>query len=504
MINPSQLKGLFIFAVIIPLAIMIGYLFAQEGDPFSVLVLGLILLTCCLPFLLKSHQLILILSWNAAVEAFFLPGQPALWIVMAFVSFFFCVMQRTVNRETRLINVPFLTRPLIALGLIIIITALARGGIGLRSFGSSMIGARRYVAVIAAIVGYFALSCRTIPRNRAVLYASLFFLTGISAAMCDLIYAAGSSFYWLYYIFPPELARAQATSVNTDSEIYRIEGVAWASLAFFSFMLVRYGVRGILDIRRIWRLIALLLVVAVGLYGGFRSRFFWVVLLFTIQFCLEGLWRTRWLPILLGLCFLSMIIVLPNTDKLPPSIQRSLSFLPVKIDPVVVADAQESAQWRFDMWRQLRPSIPKYFWLGQGYTFSALEFEVMQEGYRRGTAKSYESFILTGEYHNGILSVIIPFGIFGLVSFLWFLVAGIRALTCNFRYGDPGLRIVNALLLASFLAKALFFTLSGALSLELAVFTGTLGLSVALNGGVKRKPLASQALPIPILASTLA
>ena len=94
-----------------------------------------------------------------------------------------------------------------------------------------------------------------------------------------------------------------------------------------------------------------------------------------------------------------------------------------------------------------------------------------------------------GDYHNGPLSVIIPFGIYGVLAFLWFVFASLRLMWRYLKFGDPNLRKINALLLAAFGAKVLLFlTVFGALSSELVFFTGLIGLSVALNGAPATTP----------------
>jgi O-antigen ligase len=96
---------------------------------------------------------------------------------------------------------------------------------------------------------------------------------------------------------------------------------------------------------------------------------------------------------------------------------------------------------------------------------------------------------IAGDYHNGPLSVIIPFGIWGVLAFLWFLIAGVRVLWRNYRHGDLELRILNTYLLSTFLVSIITFTfVFGAISTGLVAFTGVLGLSVALNGGVATPP----------------
>ena len=239
---------------------------------------------------------------------------------------------------------------------------------------------------------------------------------------------------------------------------------------------------------RPWRLVAFILFSTLGLFGGFRSMLLNCMLLFLIQFFLEGLHRTRMLPVLAFVGLLAAVICLPMASRLPNTFQRALSFLPLNIDPQVRQDAQGSLDWRLNMWKALLPQVPSHLLLGKGYAISQEDYQLM------GTDTSFHSidpaeqeYALAGDYHSGPLSVILPFGIWGAIAFIWFLVAGVWALHHNRLYGDPALQTVNTLLFAVFLTKIIsFFFIFGALSNDVAGFAGFLGLSISLNGGVCR------------------
>ena len=95
---------------------------------------------------------------------------------------------------------------------------------------------------------------------------------------------------------------------------------------------------------------------------------------------------------------------------------------------------------------------------------------------------------MAGDYHNGPLSVVIPLGIWGLLAFAWFLVAGARVLYANYRYGNPGLRTINRFLFAYFLVRIFFFiAVFGSFYTEFSIFTGLVGFGLSLNGGVTRQ-----------------
>jgi len=110
---------------------------------------------------------------------------------------------------------------------------------------------------------------------------------------------------------------------------------------------------------------------------------------------------------------------------------------------------------------------------------------------------SQQGLALAGDYHSGPLSVIIPFGIWGAMAFLWLLIAGAWAMYSNYRYGDESLRTINTFLWVScvlFIFR--FFFIFGGLNSDMMVLAGMIGLSVALNGGVRRPaPQPVQAQP---------
>src|SRR5713226_9167687 len=145
---------------------------------------------------------------------------------------------------------------------------------------------------------------------------------------------------------------------------------------------------------------------------------------------------------------LSGAFLTPFVTKLPLSVQRSLSMLPLEIDPAARADADASSQWRLEMWKVLLPQVRQYFFLGKGYAIDPADLYLTGESMRRGLAKSFEEAIVSGDYHSGVLSILIPFGVFGLMAFLWFLSASLRVLYRNYRYGDPARSKLNTVLLS--------------------------------------------------------
>jgi hypothetical protein len=257
-------------------------------------------------------------------------------------------------------------------------------------------------------------------------------------------------------------------------------GKSW-SLSPISF-------RGGLGFNHPWRPAIFCLLIWMSLAtGGFRGTLVLVSITLLIQFYVEGLVRTRVLPTVLLLGALVMAVSLPFVRHMPANVQRTLSILPIDIDPAIRIQAQSTVDWRLDIWKRVLPTVPQYLFLGKGYAIDGAELSMLSGSFMRNSVDRSESAILSGDYHNGPLSVIIPLGIFGVIGFLWFAWAGFRVLVNNLRHGDPDLFHINCFLLAAFAAKVLFFLfIFGSFYLEFMVMTGLVGLSVSINGGVRQ------------------
>src|SRR5437667_6865582 len=133
-------RSLLIYSICVPLALVLGYLITTPYDFTSFTVIGAVLFFLLIPLLLRWHHVWLIAAWNMSVVLFFLPGRPLLWLPLAWLSFLISIFQYILNRKQKLLYVPELTKPLILLVLIILITAKFRGGFGVQAFGSDAFG----------------------------------------------------------------------------------------------------------------------------------------------------------------------------------------------------------------------------------------------------------------------------------------------------------------------------------------------------------------------------
>jgi hypothetical protein len=339
------------------------------------------------------------------------------------------------------------------------------------------------------------MSAQRTPLKRKNLYLSLYFLGGVSYIIGDLVPLVPRSLYFIFWIFPPNLGFFALQ--GPDAVATRLEGARTMSFLIFSFMLAWYGIRGMFLSGKPLRALVFLSFFMFGLLGGFRGYIIGCGLVFGLQFFLEGLYRTKMMAILLSFGIVGALALIPIASHLPYTFQRAMSFLPYKVSSEARLAAQATWEWRVQMWQALLPEIPQYLLIGKGYVISTADYaSVMgQEASIQNTFAQNQAMALAEDFHNGPISVIIPFGIWGCLTFTWFLIAGFWVVYHNYRYGDPALQTVNTFLLASYAAEIIFFLFCfGDLAGDMLKFTGLLGLSVSFNGGVRRRVHTIQAV----------
>jgi hypothetical protein len=473
-----------IYALCLPLAVLLGYFLSDPLDPASMVMIFIVVGVLSIPLLMRWHHPLLIFTWNAAFAPYFIPGQPFLWMGLAFVSLSFAVVSRFTHPDVKFIWVTSLARPLLFLAGVVVMTAWLRGGVGLQFLGSARYGGKGYLYVLASIAGYFALTSQRLPVERSRLFVGLFLLSGLTSLIPNLAYLGGEAYYFVFYLFPAVYAGEQARmDYLLNAPFTRLYGMGLAIIALICWLLARYGIRQLFDWKKPWRPLLFALCVGGTLFSGFRTELALVILVFLVQMYLEGFFRPRTFVISGAILLIAAFLLAPYAYNLPPVVQRTISFLPVELSPDIRLSAEGSSEWRLQMWRDLIPEVPRYLFLGKGYVINATEVAFAEQNVWRGYSGDYVTSLASGEYHNGLLTLLIPLGIWGVMGFGWFVVAAIRYLYRSYCDCEPELGTINAFLLAFFVARLLVFLfVFGSFYTDLFYFTGVLGLSVSLNG----------------------
>ncbi len=487
-------KSHLIMALCLPLAVILGYFLAEPLDSGSLAVVVFVMTIMAVPIMMKWYHLLMVFSWNSVIAPVFLPGRPTLWMAMGVGALLFALLNRAVSPDRKFIQVSSINRSILFLLGVVLATAALNGGLGIRVLGGERYGGKAYFCIVAAVAGYFAFCSQKIEREKAPLYLALFFLPGLLPLLSDLAVRIGPTASPIFFLWQPgsqvEAAGPAAAPDPFASGAIRVTGFTFAGTALYSYVLAKYGFQGIFDLKKPFRL--LFFIGALGLCAacGFRSILILFGFTFVALFFLEGLHRTKWLPASIGIGLLCAAALFPFVPKMPKTIQRTLSFLPVQVDPLIKLDTQGSTEWRLEMWKDVLPEVPKYLIKGKGYSFDSDDLFWTHLGQRaRGVNLAHSGAMLANDFHSGPLSVIIPFGIFGVIGFVWFLGAGMHYLYRCIKFGNPELKQINTFLLAAFIGRTcLFFIIFGSLYTDLFVFTGILGLGVSLNGRIEPAP----------------
>ena len=470
-------------ALCLPLAVIVGYFLVDPLQPSALAFVGFVLAVLTIPLAIKWHHPLLFFCWNSTLAPAIFPGQPYLWTMLAPLALLFGILNRSVDSDRRFIHVPSIRNALLFLLLVVLGTAYVNGGLGFGVFHSSQFGGRRYFYTSMAIIGFFAMTSQKVSIRHAKFYVGLFFLSMLMGIIPNLAFFAGDTTGTIAdLVFSPEGSGEQVRAAQLGTDMARVFGLIYLSIGAVCFLIAKYGIRGIFDLSKWWRLVLLLGAFAAGAMSGFRSALILLILIFCVSFILEGLHRTKLALAITGTILLCGCLLVAQAEKLPFFVQRALSFLPIGVSDEVKVNAASSYEWRLDMWKVLVPQIPKYLLKGKGYGIDPTEMYFSTDAHRQVNG-GIEWAIIAGDYHSGPLSLIIPLGIWGVIGFTWFVVVSLRYLFQRYRNGDPELRQINTLLLAYFLARlVLFLFIFGSFYSELCLFTGVVGLSVCLNG----------------------
>jgi O-Antigen ligase len=511
MTNPAvAMRMLITYAICIPVAALVGYLLTNPLDYGTLGFLSFVLAVLLSPLLIRWHYSLLVFGLCCPAVCFFFPGKPPLWQVVVIVSLGIAIVERALNSEHRFVSVPVMTWPLMFIVLMGFITAELNGGINLHAVGGEVGGGRKYITLFVGAAAFFALTSRVIQPGHRKWFFYVWFLTGLLGIIGNLYPFLPSPLNQINLLFPPSMSLDKEITEST-----RFTAFSFAIGSITVFMLARHGLRGIFSAGQIWRLPVFMGSVLLSMLGGFRNVMAGLMINLALLFILEKLHRTRLALVVAMFVVILTTVVVTCSNSLPYTFQRSLCFLPLKWRTDVVLDAQASSEWRFKIWRATWPKVPQYLLLGKGYVLTKEDYDMIGQGQFANMTASHvdaaeESLAISGDYHSGPLSTLMPFGIWGAIGILWLQGATLFVLYRNWRYGDPGLQTMNLFFFVSTFTGAIaFYFIFGSFNDSVGDLAKVAGFSVAMNGGLGRpvsqpkvNPLIKpRPLPVPAAQS---
>ena len=491
MTNPTgAMRMLITYAVCIPVAITVGYLLTNPLDYGTLGFLGLLIGILISPVFIRWHYPLLVFGLSCPMICFFIIGKPPLTQVVVPLSLMIAITERILNGEKRFLSVPVMTWPILYIVAVTFMTAELNGGIGLHSMGGDSGGGRKYIDIFIGCGVFFALTSQTIPKNKRNLYLMLYLLPSLLGMISNLFPFLPSPLNKINLLFPPTSNYEEGISLGTT----RLTSFSFAIGTIMAFMLAKYGLRGIFSARYPWRALFFAASLLLSMLGGYRSSLAGTMITLTLMFFLEGMHRSRLLPVVILGGVLGVAVLVTCSNKLPYTFQRSMSFLPLKWDQDVLFDAEGSSEWRYKIWRATWPQVPSHLLLGKGYTITKEDYEMIGGGQFETSQASHidaslEPLAISGDYHSGPLGALMPFGLWGGIATLWLMGATYFVLYRNYKYGDPELHTLNIYLLVTCISSIIaFFFIFGSYKDIMAGFGGMAGFSLAMNGGLGKRP----------------
>ncbi|MGD0649957.1 MAG: O-antigen ligase family protein [Verrucomicrobiia bacterium] len=320
------------------------------------------------------------------------------------------ISQRTVRAGGNLIDM------LLAVHLVYLVFGWALHPVGFRVMGAETIGARAYVNIALAVMGYWVLvhlpdSVRAVSRIPYYWFAAAAVL-GIMALLARVF---PSLVPYIYAWYSEVELSGFIESIRGAPEVSRIGGLANTGMYVILVLCSYYSPATLIDPRR-GRFYGMVIGGACILASGFRSSLLQALAAIGIGGWLHRCWRDLVVGVVVGGMLLAALVIgQGRLYDLPRPAQRALSFLPGQWAPEVVADVTSSSQGRFEMWRRIiDENLIRDWWFGEGFAISAAELALAA---RHGFV---EATYVTGVYHNGPLSTIRYVGIIGLIL-LYFL-----------------------------------------------------------------------------------
>lgn len=365
-----------------------------------------------------------------------IPGQPTTTLVAQALFIGFAVLLVLMRRLPMRFKFTELEFWVLALTMCAF-QAYLRNPVGLNIFGGGSVGGRPYAIYGITLLSCTVLSVLVIPVVELNWLLRLSIFGGLANFVLNTIgYFSPMVGMW-YGAVDPTAASASGGAANHQGQYGVDRATRIGFLGTASRNIALWTSSFISPIRAcfhpLW-LPLILLSFAFAALSGYRNEIASVGLTYLVALAYRG-GVVSVVVSLVALCMgLAVLSVVNMTAPLPANIQRSFSFLPGSWDQQHIQDAEDSTEWRVEMWEEalLTDHWIKNKMLGDGLGMTQQELNYIQSFAGKqisgavGTGKltmQQEFMMATGSYHSGPVSTIRAIGYFGLFVFL---VAQIR------------------------------------------------------------------------------
>lgn len=312
--------------------------------------------------------------------------------------------------------------------LINMVLTMAVRGFGLRVTGGTEYGGTSYIVLGGIIMAYFFAPRIPIEVKhcRIIVFASV--LAGLLPFMVEVLLVKQIPLgEWLSEYVGIKADYLADVFDQGGTAISRYTGGRWFGGALIMAGLVLPPGPGLRNPLR-WVLVigGMMAVMA----SGFRWYFVFYAGVLIIWLYRQSRSKPMFFPTLAVLALLGWILLYFTVEYMPLGFQRTVSYLPgLKVDPVVVLRAENSAMWRVEVWKKCIEELPQFLLVGRGLVTDVTGFAWLRELHYAGAEFGYAMH----NYHSGIFSLLMDFGLAGFVTGTLFFVH----LTKEVRRGLP-------------------------------------------------------------------
>ena len=364
--------------------------------------------------------------------------------VIFFFALFFATRVFPWKRKTTTLDY------LIYINLAYLATVFARNPVGFWAMQSSMVGGRPYFEIGLAFGAFIVLSRVRITEFIAKIFPFFFVIPAWVVGLLDVFgRLVPQTGYVLNSFYSGVGAGGVTAAFQAEAELgqTRMVGLQNAGVSSVLALCSKYNPITLFSPLFPMRVALFAVALAAIFLSGFRSVLLFAMVALLLSVVLRRRFRDLWIAGgAMLMVLISLVLLQGSVLQLPRTMQRALSWLPGDWDPVALGDANESTQWRVDMWgwawnddRILRDRV----W-GQGFGLSIDDMNLIASSLMAGQGgasllggSDRENFMITGSFHSGPLSAIKYIGIVGLSLYypLMFYMAVFAWRLCRRAYG---------------------------------------------------------------------
>ncbi len=401
MVNARSIQAIFIFAIGIVLSVWLGFALVTETFETLLKVGGtLLLITAALLGRRIWLMMILFTSMNVILYRWFGTTDIGQFIFIVFSLILF--LMRKLHFEVSFTEIEFWM--LLIVGCIV--QAYLRHPVGLNIMGAGNVGGRPYIVLGLAVTSYYILSTLKVPENELKWAMKLALIGGFIG-------------------IPLKMARFGSLSAGGEEGGDRIP-----SLSEFSLLVSRWISCRVSLVKALARPAYGLVIIAtiiIAAASGYRNSVAMVGLIYLGATYYHGGFGTLVGCLLICIIAIGVLALVNLALPLPGNIQRALSPLPGTWEEQYTIAADQSTQWRVEMWKE---AIFTDHWIqnkiiGDGIGMSAAQL-VTNENMTatRGGVSAYgllvqqENMLINGSYHSGPVHSVRMTGYVGLTILL--------------------------------------------------------------------------------------